>query len=207
MSTAQQVHISSKISKSARGALCAALAVSLSLPAVAGSHRTAPARAEVIQAEPIYRSVEVAVPREVCRDERYAASSRGERYERSGRRSRTPGIVGAIIGGAIGHSVGNGKTNKKIGTAVGAILGGSIGGDISRRNHERSQRSDYPRYERPVSYRTERVCYEEVDYRTEEQISGYDVTYVYAGETYSAVLDEEPGRYLDVQVRVTPDPS
>lgn len=203
---------------SASGVLCAALAVSLSLPAGATGYRetrVASDVAEVVDSQPIYRSVEVPVPREVCRDERvrqtgWQSADHEYRYEERTRRSHTPGIVGAIIGGAIGHKVGSGKKNKKIGTAVGAILGGSIGGDISRRRHEQAKRVAHQHSrgdERPVSYRTERVCREQVDYRTEQQISGWDVTYVYAGETYTTVLDEDPGRYLDVRVRVTPVPS
>ena len=167
------------------------------LYAAAPDYREPVQRAEVLSATPIVEHVEVAVPREVCRDERVR-----RRYPvdyRSHRRSATPGIVGAIVGGAIGHSVGNGKKNKKIGTAVGAILGGSIGADISRRNHERRWETA-----QPVRYRTERVCRVETDYRTEEHISGYDVTYTYAGATYSTVLDSDPGRHLDVWVQVTP---
>lgn len=183
--------------RSWRSVLCAVLLAALSVPAAANGHRSTSAQAEVVGAEPIYRTVEVAVPREVCRDER--VDVRDNRYGRSARRSNTPGILGAIVGGALGHAVGNGNTNKKIGTAVGAILGGSIGGDIGRRNQDRNRRS-----QEPVSYRTERVCYEEIDYRTEQQISGYDVTYVYAGQTYTTVLADKPGRYLDVRVKVTP---
>ncbi len=198
--------------RGARALLGVTLAASLSLPGFANGVHRGPARAEVIGSQPIYRTIEVAIPREVCRDERVRQTgwqSAGHdtrydnRYDSRSSRSRTPGVVGAIIGGALGHSVGRGKTNKRIGTAVGAILGGTIGGDISRRNQQRSV--DNERYQdRTVSYRTERVCREETDYRTEQQISGYDVTYVYAGETYTAVLDEDPGRYLDVRVRVNP---
>jgi len=175
-------------------------------------------QAEVLRAEPIFESFEVSEPREVCTNERIRVNSR-ERYDRydrydghQSRRSRTPGVVGAILGGAIGHSVGHGKKNKKIGTAVGAILGGTIGADISRRNHERYQSRLYERgYDRGpdgryegVSYRTERVCRVEQDYRTEERISGYDVTYAYGGRTYSTVTRHAPGDYLDVNVQVTP---
>ena len=188
--------VQTPIRKTLCATLVAALSVSASMSAAAGDYSATQARAEVIGSEPIYRSVEVAVPREVCRDERIEPRydpRYDRRYSNSGRRSNTPGIVGAIIGGALGHAVGNGNKNKKIGTAVGAVLGGSIGGDISRRNHQRSQERNAERgyrNDRPVSYRTERVCYEEIDYRTEEQISGYDVTYVYAGETYTTVLAE-----------------
>lgn len=181
------------------------LAATVALPAMAGF------RAEVVRSEPIVETYEVKVPREVCHDEEVAYQRVGAGYSsdygQRSQRSRTPGVVGAIIGGAIGHSVGHGKKNKKIGTAVGAILGGTIGADISRRNHNRYEDRRYRDsrdYRDTVSYRTEQVCRVTHDYRTEERIRGYDVTYVYAGETYDAVLDHDPGRYLDVNVRVTP---
>jgi len=41
---------------------------------------------------------------------------------------------------------------------------------------------------------------------SEERISGYDVAYAYGGETYSTVLDYDPGRYVEVRVSVTPVP-
>jgi len=120
-------------------------------------------------------------------------------------------VLGAIVGGALGHAVGNGKTNKRIGTAVGAVLGGTIGADISRRNQRRDQQRDandrrwdgQQGYE-SVSYRTERVCEVVADTRIEQRLSGYDVAYAYGGQTYTTVLDYDPGRYLDVRVRVTP---
>ncbi len=190
------------------------LATSLCLPAAAGYRGSSnTVRAKVLSADPIVEAYEVEMPREVCRQEQVRELSRGavdDRYYASRQatgRSRTPGIVGAIIGGAIGHSVGNGKTNKKIGTAVGAVLGGSIGADISRRNQERRVYADARgpelRYE-PVRYRTERVCEVVVDYRTEERVSGYDVSYAYGGQTYATILDYDPGKYLDVAVSVTP---
>lgn len=186
------------------------LAATLCLPAAASYRHADIVQAKVLRADPIVETYEVEVPREVCRQEqvRQTNYSRYDNYGRSDRysagRSRTPGIVGAIIGGAIGHSVGHGKKNKKIGTAVGAVLGGTIGADISRRNHERRANDRYYEGQRPVRYRTERVCEVVSEYRTEERISGYDVSYAYGGQTYATVLDRDPGRFLDVSVAVTP---
>lgn len=192
----------------------AVLAASTALPASANYRGAVDVhRAEVLSVDPVFETYEVSEPRELCREEQVrvrSAQAYDNRYSRRdsySHRSRTPGVVGAILGGAIGHSVGNGKTNKRIGTAVGAILGGSIGSDISRRNQRRS--ADERRWEsrrgyEPVRYRTERVC-EIVDQpRIEQRVSGYDVAYAYAGETYTTLLDYDPGEYLDVSVRVTP---
>ena len=152
-------------------------------------------QAKVVDVLPIYTTVEYSVPTEQCRlvDVPVHRESRESRY-----RSYTGPIVGAIIGGVIGNAVGHNKTNKKVGTAVGAILGGTIGRDIAHRN----QRDRYQRV--GVSYMTEEVC--ETVYETDQrqELEGYDVTYRYAGQTHTTRMDRDPGRYLDVRVRVTP---
>ena len=209
--SSRQIRPSINISASAVAA--ALLATTLALPASASYRDPEVYRAEVLTVDPLFETVEVSEPRELCRDERVQVRSEpryDDRYSRrqsNGYRSRTPGVVGAILGGAIGHSVGNGKTNKRIGTAVGAILGGTIGADISRRNQRRNaedQRWESRQGFEPVSYRTERVCTVVADTRFEQRVRGYDVAYAYGGETYTTVLDYDPGRYLDVRVRVTP---
>ena len=164
------------------------------------------------------------MPREVCRVERtayedYSSDYRSDYRGRGQRVSRTPPIVGAILGGAIGNAVGRGKKNRRIGTAVGAILGGSIGADIARSGGSRNSRDDYSRSgqygqgqygqgqygsPRQVSYRNQQVCHVEEDYRSEQQLVGYQVTYAYAGQTYRTTLPQDPGPYLDIHVQVTP---
>ncbi|MEM1432445.1 MAG: glycine zipper 2TM domain-containing protein [Pseudomonadota bacterium] len=152
-------------------------------------------RARVVNVEPLYEQIEVAVPREVCRQENVALEPR---YRRHGHRSATGPLLGAVIGGAIGNAVGSKKRNKQVGVAVGALLGGSIGADIARQR--RAERAgDYP-----VRYRRETVCTVENDYRIEEQLNGYRVTYRYAGQTYETYTDYEPGDTIPVRVSITP---
>ena len=196
-----------------------ALALTLALPVSASYRGEAPVqRAEVLSVDPVFETVEISEPHELCREEQVPFRSDARYDDRhasrkaSTYRSRTPGVLGAIVGGAIGHSVGNGKTNKRIGTAVGAILGGSIGADISRRNHRSQLRQQEDRWQdprgyggyEPIQYRTQRVCEIVTDTRIEQRVSAYDVAYAYGGETYTTVLDYDPGRYLEVRVRVTP---
>ena len=78
---------------------------------------------------------------------------------------------------------------------VGGLLGYSIGKDVAR--HKRH-------HEGAVRYRQEKVCEVFYDRREEQQLTGYDVTYAYAGRTYQAVLDEHPGDTLRVKVRIRP---
>ncbi len=147
-------------------------------------------RAKVVDVEPLYESVHYTVPTEQCHLERVPVYE----HNRVGR-SYTGPILGAIIGGAIGNAVGHEKHNKQVGTAVGAILGGSIGRDIARRH-----RSEVG----PASYRSEEVCRVVNEPREELELTGYRVTYQYAGETHTTKMERDPGKYLRVRVRVSP---
>lgn len=165
----------------------AVLAGSALLPAcVMANHYD---EAEVLSAEPIYRTVAYSVPAERCHDEEiaYQDAPRG--------RSATPTILGAVIGGAIGHAVGHEKRNKQVGTAVGALLGGTIGNDIGRRRAA---------YDGAVRYRTERVCQTVDEVREQEELAGYDVAYRYGGQVYHTQTQHHPGDTLRVNVRVDP---
>ncbi len=168
--------------------LKALLLTAVLLPALALAGTTYD-RARVVSVQPLYETVNYEVPREQCHVQRVAHRHAG------GHRSATGPIIGAIIGGALGNAVGHKKRNKQVGTVVGAVLGGSIGADISRRNR---RNAEY------VSYTDEEVCRVVTDYREEERLLGYRVTYRYAGETYTTRMDRDPGRSLRVRVRVTP---
>ena len=145
------------------------------------------AQAEVIRSVPQYETVRVEVPREVC-SERDVPRRRGE-YSAPGP------VLGAVVGGAIGNAVGHGKTNKRVGAVVGALLGGAVGHDISRRNEARDGGYDYE---------SRRQCSVETEYQEEDRLTGYEVTYRYAGETYTTFMDRDPGRRIRVRVAVTP---
>ncbi len=168
-----------------------ALIALLPAAAVAG---TSYDRADVVAVEPLYETVSYEVPREQCHVQRTAYP----RYRHVAHRSATAPIVGAIIGGAIGNAVGHKKRNKQVGTAVGAILGGTIGADIARAN--RRHHDAYGEY----GYRDEEVCRTISDWRTEERVAGYRVTYRYGGATYTTRMDRDPGPSLPVRVHVTP---
>jgi uncharacterized protein YcfJ len=144
--------------------------------------------AEVLASEPIYETVSYAVPVEQCRQQTVA-------YREPQSRSYTAPIVGAVIGGALGNAVGHSKKNKKVGTAVGAVLGGTIGADIGRRNQA---------YSADVRYATEEMCSVVQEHRSEQRLSGYWVTYRYAGDTYRTRMNYDPGSALRVRVQVTP---
>jgi uncharacterized protein YcfJ len=175
-------------------------AVLLATLGVNAAHSGARDEARVVDVNPVYETVRISVPREECAQERVPLYG-NDGYRKSRSHSSTPGLVGAIIGGAIGNSVGHNKTNKRVGLAVGALLGGAIGSDIAKKNRSYGN-DDYRRNER--RYTTQQVCTVYDDWQSEEQVTGYDVSYVYAGETYVTRMDTRPGDTINVNVRVTP---
>jgi len=144
--------------------------------------------ADVIESRPVYRTVEISVPREECWNEEIV-SQRRARPE-----SHTPALLGTIIGGALGNAVGHGKSNKRVGAVVGAVLGHSIGRDIVAAN-SRGQ---------VTQYETVRQCETVYDYREEERLIGYQVRYRYNNEDYSVRMDNDPGDQVRVRVDVQP---
>ena len=168
----------------------AALVAGLSIVSTTVNAGSSYERARVVSSTPVYQTVVYEEPREVCRQERVA-------YQKSAHHSKTPGIIGAIVGGALGNAVGSKKSNKRVGTVVGGILGYSIAKDIGR--HKRDHGANHR-----VTYRQREVCDVYYDEREEQQLLGYDVSYVYAGQTYRTRLDQDPGKSLRVRVAVDP---
>ena len=146
------------------------------------------ADAPVTNVEPIVETVAHVEPKEHCWFE--------DVPKRVGTQSATTPLVGALIGGAIGNAMGHKKRNKQVGAVVGALLGGSIAADISRREGERRVVSNQ---------RVRRQVYEVVDETTyRREVTGYLVTYEYAGQTYQARMRQRPGDHVRVRVTVGP---
>jgi uncharacterized protein YcfJ len=144
--------------------------------------------AEVIESTPIYRTVEVSVPREECWTEEVVSQRRAHSQ------SSTPAILGTIIGGALGNAVGHDKSNKRVGTVVGAVLGHSIGRDIVAATSRG----------RVTQVETVRQCETVYDHHDEERLLGYQVRYRYHDKDYSVRMDDDPGEFVRVRVDVQP---
>lgn len=143
--------------------------------------------AKVVNVEPMMRHVRVSDPRRECYEEQVPV------YESDrGPRSATPTILGGIIGGVVGHTMGQGN-GKTVATVAGTVLGGSIGRDIGNQN-------SYSR----SGYATQENCRVVEDFRDEERIEGYRVTYVYNGAEYVTRTARDPGNKLRVRVDVQP---
>ena len=145
--------------------------------------------AKVIEAEPLYETVEVANPVTECWTERVTRNNHR-------RGSYTAPLAGGIVGGVVGNQFGRGRGKTAL-TVAGALLGASIGNDHNS-SHYRRRRGGH-RGAKQVQR-----C-ETIDrYEQEQQLTGYRVKYSYEGQTYYTRTTEYPGKFIPVRVKVSP---
>ncbi|NLR74195.1 MULTISPECIES: glycine zipper 2TM domain-containing protein [Leeia] len=160
----------------------ATLAMSLAVPTLRAESFADYAR--VRQVEPQYERVNS--PREECWTETVSSQQ-----PRESRRSTSGAIIGGVVGAALGHQVGKGR-GKDAATAVGAIAGAMIGDRWNDRGGD----------EYETVSRDERRC-RSVD-QWDNRLTGYRVTYEYAGRRYTSFMPRDPGREVRVNVSVEP---
>ena len=142
-------------------------------------------KARVIEAQPLYETVEVTHPVTECWTERVSRNN-----HRHG--AYIAPIAAGIVGGVLGNELGRGRGKTAL-TVAGTLLGASLGHSYST-SHRRQQ----PTVERV------RRC-ETVDrYEQQEQLVGYRVKYRYEGQTYYTQTTEHPGKHIRVRVKVSP---
>lgn len=130
-------------------------------------------RGRVLSATPIVQ--QVAYPRQVCSNETVY----------SGQRNTGGGaVLGAIAGGAAGNAIGKGH-GRAAATAIGVIGGAVLGNHIEGQGR--------PEYE------TVQRCGTETTY--ENRTVGYNVVYEYAGRQYTTRTQNDPGRWIPVNVQ------
>jgi len=176
-------------------ALVLAGATLMAAPAFAGAPRHGGFidTARVVSVEPIYRTVRISTPRKECWTEQVPVE---DYFDDDGYYSYTPMILGGIIGGVIGSEMGKGR-GRDAAILAGTVLGGSIGRDIAERNRRQGG-------ETVTRYETREHCRTVEEYREEERLEGYRVTYRYRGHEFVTRMDHDPGRRLKVRVRVAP---
>ena len=163
------------------------IAATISLPALASHEDNYEDRARVISATPQFERVNT--PRQECRTE-YVRESYYEPRERS----NTGAIIGGLSGGLIGSRFGGGSG--RIATAaLGAGLGAIVGDRYQNDRHAFAR-------ERVESRPVERCV--SVD-NWNQVPAGYLVNYEYNGRQYSTVTNQDPGRFIPVQVQVRPN--
>lgn len=176
------MNLPNRICKFVIGGALAAISVSVAAYNNAGQI----VEAEVVSAQPIYTVVQVNNPQQQCWQEAVSVPSQ------QGYKTRTPEILGAIVGAGVGRLFGSGR-GQDVATVAGAVLGGSIGRD---QNNKRSSTNSTVRYEQR--------CKTVDNYRSEERLQGYDVTYQYNGDLYTTRTQSDPGRTITLNVSVVP---
>jgi uncharacterized protein YcfJ len=169
--------------------------------------------ARVVNVDPILAPGEPRY-REQCWQEpvRYVTRERDyddRRYARSGPGTATSTVLGGIVGAAIGRQFGDGD-GRRAATAAGALLGGAIANDRSRQremygNDGYGYGGGYGRAYERETVRYEQRCRSVEDYRADDRVVGYRVTYDYNGHVGTTTTSYHPGDTLRVRVDVTPE--
>jgi uncharacterized protein YcfJ len=177
--------------------------------------------AQVVRVDPIisrYGDQYGSNQRQECWNERtnrydsgYYRDNSGRLYRGDGRTNTNGALLGALIGGALGNQVGKGD-GRTAATIAGAVIGASVGGHTGRDSRYGSNYdSRYGNYDQySDNSGVVRRCRLVNDYGNngygnngyDQSVSGYNVTYRYAGQTYHAVTNYHPGRTIRVVVDV-----
>jgi uncharacterized protein YcfJ len=110
-------------------------------------------------------------------------------------RSNTGAIVGGVTGGLLGSTIGKGN-----GKVVAAVLGAGVGAVVGDRV-DNDRRYDNRQNSRVVTRPVESCV--AVD-RWSNVTTGFVVDYEYNGRRYSTVTQQDPGRFIPVNVEVRP---
>lgn len=146
--------------------------------------------AKVVHVKPIYKTIRVSYPEKQCWHEEVRRPTK----HRVNYVEPEKLILGGIIGGVIGHELGR-NHNQELATVTGAVIGTAIAHNA---NAEYYHRGEYRTH-------TRKHCRVEERYRTERKLKGYRVTYRYKGDLYTTRMREHPGKWIRVNVEVTPE--
>ena len=145
--------------------------------------------ARVRSAEPQYENV--SVPREECRTD---WESQPQRISNNGSPNYGGVVLGALAGGVVGNQVARGNGGREAATALGALVGAIAGDRIAGRDNRYEQVQEAPR----------QITRCQAVNEVRAQLTGYRVAYDYRGQTYTTLMRENPGQYLQVRVSVEP---
>lgn len=164
---------------------------------------------DVLDVDPIVRVHQVDEPVERCFEA--PPSRRGRSLDRQDRFPATAGrpgardgnggaLIGGVVGGLLGNRLGDGRGRESEYTLAGALIGATIGASTSRSRMDHRERPAYG------SWRSEPVRRCEVTWesRSVERVTGYEVSYRYAGRTFTRVVDRHPGDRMRVRVDIAP---
>ena len=130
------------------------------------------------------------------RDDGYHDGDRNDGYRSGGSQTgrNVATVVGGVVGAVLGSKVGGGSARYAT-AAVGSMVGGIAGRQVYENSH------------RPARDRVVTVCdpvpADGDGYTVDDsRVGAYDVTYEYAGRTYTTRTDHHPGDMIRVRVDV-----
>lgn len=122
-------------------------------------------------------------------------------YRNGNETSRTVAtVVGGVIGAVVGSKIGGGS-GRYVTSALGTMAGGMAGRAIYDQSVRQRQRPASVTVCDPEPVR-DGYGYNRVN---DNRVSGYDVTYEYAGRSYRTRTDYHPGDRIRVRVDVRPE--
>ena len=111
-------------------------------------------------------------------------------------------VIGGVVGAMIGSQVGGGST-KYATSAIGSMVGGVAGRQIYEQSRRQRDRTGTVRVCDPVPVDGR---YSSNGYASNDRaVSAYDVTYEYAGRSYTTRTNYHPGDRIRVRVDVRPE--
>jgi uncharacterized protein YcfJ len=122
----------------------------------------------VINSEPIYKTIITRTPYQECWDEEVTSSSGGSD-------SPLGALIGGVAGGILGHQVGGGS-GKTAATVGGAIVGSLVGSNLSQKNSG-------------TSTSMQRRCVTKYQEKSGEKLVGYKNIATYKGKTITKYSD------------------
>lgn len=118
-------------------------------------------------------------------------------------------VIGGVIGAALGSQVGGGSARYAT-SAIGSMVGGLAGQKVYENAHRYPQRTGVVQVCDPVQVNGNGYpgTYDQSGYGygqgNSTRVTAYDVTYEYAGRTYTTRTSYDPGSRLRVRVDVNP---
>ncbi len=163
----------------------------LSVPLLATAALTAHAdtyvdTARVRSVQPHYETV--TVPRQECSSQWINESHRVE-----SRRGYGGAVIGGVAGAVLGNQVGKGH-GREAATALGAVVGAFTGDRVANGGRGGDRYEQVPREVQTCQTVNE----------LEQRLNGYQVDYEYRGQSFTALLPQDPGPRLKVRVSVEP---
>lgn len=153
------------------------LGTALSLGAVANSMAAEVEYGKVVSKAAVY--VQVAVPQRQCVNQQ-------QTYQPPP--SGAGAVLGAVTGGVVGNAMGNGA-GKAVATGLGVLAGAVVGNKVE---------ADAT----PPAVATVQSC--QLVTHNENHFVGYDITYDYRGQRYTARVPTDPGDRIALSVNVAP---